>query len=56
MEAGTGTDASPYHRVFNPKFRGRRCDRRGAYVRRRVHELRAGPPRKDWGPGGRSHP
>lgn len=37
--AGTGTDASPYFRVFNPQFQGRRCDRRGAYVRRWVPEL-----------------
>ena len=37
--AGTGTDASPYFRVFNPVTQGRRFDPDGAYVRRWVPEL-----------------
>ncbi|MEJ5912869.1 cryptochrome/photolyase family protein [Pseudokineococcus sp. 1T1Z-3] len=38
--AGTGTDASPYFRVFNPITQGRRFDPDGDYVRRWVPELR----------------
>ncbi len=43
--AGTGTDASPYFRVFNPVGQGRRFDPNGDYVRRWIPELRslAGP-------------
>jgi deoxyribodipyrimidine photo-lyase len=43
--AGTGTDAAPYHRVFNPVRQGLRYDPDGAYVRRYVRELAdlAGP-------------
>jgi deoxyribodipyrimidine photo-lyase len=37
--AGTGTDASPYFRVFNPVAQGLRFDPDGAYVRRWVPEL-----------------
>jgi len=37
--AGTGTDASPYFRVFNPVTQGRRFDPDGEYVRRWVPEL-----------------
>jgi deoxyribodipyrimidine photo-lyase len=37
--AGTGTDASPYFRVFNPVTQGRRFDPDGTYVRRWVPEL-----------------
>lgn len=37
--AGTGTDASPYFRVFNPVTQGVRFDPEGAYVRRWVPEL-----------------
>jgi len=37
--AGTGTDAAPYFRVFNPVSQGRRFDPAGAYVRRWVPEL-----------------
>ena len=37
--AGTGTDAAPYFRVFNPVAQGRRFDPDGAYVRRYVPEL-----------------
>lgn len=37
--AGTGTDAAPYFRIFNPVTQGRRFDPDGAYVRRYVPEL-----------------
>lgn len=38
--AGTGTDASPFFRVFNPILQGERFDPEGVYVRRYVPELR----------------
>jgi deoxyribodipyrimidine photo-lyase len=37
--AGTGTDAAPYFRVFNPTSQGERFDPSGDYVRRWVPEL-----------------
>ena len=37
--AGCGTDASPYHRVFNPVGQGEKFDPNGDYVRRYVPEL-----------------
>ena len=37
--AGSGADAAPYFRVFNPVTQGRRYDPDGAYVRRWVPEL-----------------
>lgn len=37
--AGTGMDAAPYFRVFNPILQGERFDPDGAYVRRFVPEL-----------------
>ena len=37
--AGTGTDAAPYVRVFNPVTQGLRFDPHGDYVRRWVPEL-----------------
>ena len=37
--AGTGTDASPYFRVFNPTSQGKKFDPEGVYVRRYVPEL-----------------
>jgi deoxyribodipyrimidine photo-lyase len=39
--AGTGTDAAPYFRVFNPTAQGLRFDPDGEYVRRWVPELAA---------------
>ena len=38
--AGTGTDAAPYFRVFNPITQAEKFDPDGAYVRRYVPELR----------------
>lgn len=37
--AGTGTDAAPYFRVFNPVLQGAKFDPEGAYIRRWVPEL-----------------
>ena len=41
--AGTGTDASPYYRVFNPSTQGKKFDPDGDYVKRWVPELRDVP-------------
>lgn len=41
--ASTGTDASPYFRIFNPVTQGQKFDPKGEYVRRHVPELRAMP-------------
>ncbi|VTR76564.1 cryptochrome/photolyase family protein [Cellulomonas hominis] len=43
--AGTGRDASPYFRVFNPVTQGVKFDPAGRYVRRWVPELRDVPGR-----------
>ncbi|WP_315719712.1 MULTISPECIES: deoxyribodipyrimidine photo-lyase [unclassified Bradyrhizobium] len=37
--AGSGADAAPYFRVFNPVLQGEKFDANGAYVRRWVPEL-----------------
>jgi deoxyribodipyrimidine photo-lyase len=37
--AGTGTDAAPFHRVFNPVLQAERFDPDGAYVKRYVPEV-----------------
>jgi deoxyribodipyrimidine photo-lyase len=37
--AGTGTDAAPYFRVFNPSLQGKKFDPHGDYIRRYVPEL-----------------
>jgi deoxyribodipyrimidine photo-lyase len=54
--AGTGTDASPYYRVFNPVTQGKKFDPDGTYVKRWVPELRDVDPRyvhEPWtAPGG----
>lgn len=39
--AGSGTDAAPYFRVFNPTRQGEKFDPTGEYVRRWVPELRS---------------
>jgi len=41
--AGTGTDAAPYFRIFNPVSQGLKFDPQGVYVRRWVPELRQAP-------------
>jgi deoxyribodipyrimidine photo-lyase len=41
--AGSGADAAPYFRVFNPVLQGQRFDTRGRYVRQWVPELEALP-------------
>jgi deoxyribodipyrimidine photo-lyase len=41
--AGTGTDAVPYFRIFNPVLQGKKYDPRGTYVRYWVRELVAVP-------------
>ncbi|MCM3887364.1 deoxyribodipyrimidine photo-lyase [Frankia sp. R82] len=41
--AGTGTDAAPYFRVFNPVSQGRTYDPDGTYVRRWIPQLRDVP-------------
>jgi deoxyribodipyrimidine photo-lyase len=43
--AGSGTDASPYFRVFNPVLQGEKFDPAGTYVRRFVPELARLPDR-----------
>jgi len=37
--AGSGTDAAPYFRIFNPITQGKKFDPDGAYIRRYVPEL-----------------
>jgi deoxyribodipyrimidine photo-lyase len=49
--AGSGADAAPYFRIFNPVLQGERFDPEGAYVRRHVPELARVPPKaihKPW--------
>ena len=41
--AGTGTDASPFFRIFNPMLQGVKFDPDGGYVRRFVPELASLP-------------
>ncbi len=38
--AGTGTDAAPWFRIFNPTAQSRRYDPQGRYLRRWIPELR----------------
>jgi deoxyribodipyrimidine photo-lyase len=38
--AGTGTDAQPYFRIFNPVLQSRKFGREGHYIRTWVPELR----------------
>jgi deoxyribodipyrimidine photo-lyase len=38
--AGTGTDAAPYFRIFNPILQGKKHDPDGEYIARWVPELR----------------
>jgi len=43
--AGSGADAAPYFRIFNPAVQGRKFDAGGDYVRRWVPELAGLPDR-----------
>ena len=43
--AGSGADAAPYFRIFNPVLQGEKFDPRGDYVRRHVPEIAALPDR-----------
>jgi deoxyribodipyrimidine photo-lyase len=43
--AGSGADAAPYFRIFNPTLQGEKVDPHGAYVRRWVPELARLPDR-----------
>ena len=43
--AGTGTDAAPYFRIFNPVLQGQKFDPHGDYVRRWLPELGRVPDR-----------
>ncbi|HEU5268542.1 MAG TPA: deoxyribodipyrimidine photo-lyase [Jatrophihabitans sp.] len=43
--AGSGTDAAPYFRIFNPVGQGKRFDPDGGYVRRYLPELAGVPVR-----------
>lgn len=49
--AGSGADAAPYYRVFNPVVQAEKFDPDGAYLRRWLGELRTAPPallREPW--------
>ena len=39
--AGTGTDAAPYFRIFNPITQAKKCDADGIFVRQWIPELRS---------------
>jgi deoxyribodipyrimidine photo-lyase len=61
--AGTGTDAAPYFRIFNPVSQATRFDPEGEFVRRWVPELAALPGpliHEPWSrplrPGGNAYP
>jgi deoxyribodipyrimidine photo-lyase len=41
--AGTGTDAAPYFRIFNPILQSQKFDPRGTYIRRWLPELGSVP-------------
>ena len=49
--AGSGADASPYFRIFNPILQGEKFDKQGDYVKHYCPELRLLPPKfihKPW--------
>jgi deoxyribodipyrimidine photo-lyase len=50
--AGTGTDPSPFHRIFNPTLQASRFDPHGTYIHRYVPELRDVPAPQCLEPGG----
>jgi deoxyribodipyrimidine photo-lyase len=41
--AGTGTDAAPYFRIFNPTTQAKKFDPEGAYIRRWIPEMQHVP-------------
>jgi deoxyribodipyrimidine photo-lyase len=41
--AGTGADAAPYFRIFNPTLQGEKFDRQGKFIKRWVEELKDVP-------------
>lgn len=41
--AGSGADAAPYFRIFNPTLQGERFDKQGRYIRQWIPELRLLP-------------
>ena len=41
--AGSGADAAPYFRIFNPILQGEKFDKDGDYVKKWVHELKNVP-------------
>jgi deoxyribodipyrimidine photo-lyase len=43
--AGTGTDAQPYFRIFNPTSQGQKFDPDGALIKRYIPELAQVPPK-----------
>ncbi len=53
--AGSGADAAPFFRIFNPVLQGERYDPQGNYVRRWIPELKALPAKaihQPWTAGG----
>ncbi len=42
--AGTGADAAPYFRIFNPMLQSKKFDNSGAYIKKFVPELKNLPP------------
>lgn len=57
--AGTGTDAAPYFRIFNPTLQGKKFDPQGDYVHRWLPELSGVPDRfihEPWKLPAGSHP
>jgi deoxyribodipyrimidine photo-lyase len=43
--AGSGADAAPYFRIFNPTLQGERFDKKGDYIKKWVPELKDLPPK-----------
>ena len=50
--AGTGTDAAPYHLIFNPTTQAERFDPTGSYVHEYIPALRGVPAPQCLQPGG----
>ncbi len=44
--AGSGADAAPYFRIFNPLLQSRKFDPEGRYIAQYVPELRSLPPQE----------